>query len=218
MFSCDNPSINQGKIMTAFKALLDFVTIPLKTKPIFFKNVITHLTNNPFYTTPDIPLETLQSAVDDLELAILAAADGSHIAISAMHDSADASTLLFKHTVGYVNRMANGELTKILSSGFTASSQPVARDKEVLTLSDGPRSGTAKATTHAVEHAGAFSWEKRITSAAGVQGPWEPAGLTTQTTIIIEGLEVRSILEVKVAAVTTTGVTDFCAPVSIIIK
>ena len=135
-----------------------------------------------------------------------------------MHDSANAVTLLFKHTVAYVNRMTNGDLTKILSSGFNASSQPAARDKQVLTLSDGPRSGTAKATTQTVEHAGAYSWEKRITSAAGVQGVWGPAGLTTQVTIIIEGLEVRSILEVKVAAVTTTGVTDFCAPVSIIIK
>ena len=204
--------------MKTIIALLDFVTIPIKTKPTYFKNVITHLTNNPVYTTPDIPLETLQLAVDNLELAILAAADGSHPAISAMHDSADAATLLFKNTVGYVNRIANGDLTKILSSGFNASSQPAARDKQVLTLSDGPRSGTAKATTQPVEHAGAYSWEKRITSAAGVQGVWGPAGLTTQANILIEGLEVGSILEVKVLAVTTTGVTDFCVPVSKLIN
>ncbi|MEI6544378.1 MAG: hypothetical protein WCL60_12740, partial [Methylococcales bacterium] len=95
--------------MKTFIALLDFVSIPIKTKPTYFNNVITHLTNNPFYTTPDVPLETLQLAVDNLELAILAAADGSHPAISAMHDSADAVTLLFKHTVAYVNRIANGD-------------------------------------------------------------------------------------------------------------
>ncbi len=204
--------------MKTFIALLDFVSIPIKTKPTYFNNVITHLTNNPFYTTPDVPLETLQLAVDNLELAILAAADGSHPAISAMHDSADAVTLLFKHTVAYVNRIANGDLTKILSSGFNASSQPVARVKETLVVSDGPRSGTAKATTQPVEHAGAYSWEKRITSAAGVQGVWGPAGLTTQANILIEGLEVGSILEVKVLAVTTTGVTDFCVPVSKLIN
>ena len=49
-----------------------------------------------------------------------------------MHDSANAVTLLFKHTVAYVNRMTNGDLTKILSSGFAPSSQPAARVKETL--------------------------------------------------------------------------------------
>jgi hypothetical protein len=128
----------------------------------------------------------LQLAVDNLELAILAAADGSRPAVSAMHDSANAVTLLFKHTVAYVNRMTNGDLTKILSSGFTPSSQPAARVKETLVVSDGPRSGTAKATTQPVEYAGAYSWEKRITSAAGVQGVWGPAGLTTKQLFLLK--------------------------------
>ena len=204
--------------MTTTKALLDFVSFPLKTKLIFFRIVLARLTNNPNFPTPDIPLAILKVAVDNFELAILAADDGSHTAKSAMHASDAAVTLLFKNTVGYVNRIANGDETKILSSGFTPSSQPAARNKAELAIIDGPNSGSAKAISKSIEHAGAYEWEKRITTKAGVRGEWERFSLTTQSYTFIDGLEVGSILEVRVCGVTPTGLTDFCAPVSKLIN
>ena len=78
--------------MTTTKALLDFVSFPLKTKLIFFRIVLARLTNNPNFPTPDIPLAILKVAVDNFELAILAADDGSHTAKSAMHASDEAVT------------------------------------------------------------------------------------------------------------------------------
>ena len=214
MSNTGNRRPNLGIIMKIIKALLDFVSIPLKTKPAVFNSIINHLTDNPFYPAIDPPLATLRLAVDNFELAILAADDGSHIANSAMHDSDKAVTLLFKNLVGHVNKVANGDLTMILSSGFTASSQPTARDKAVLAITDGPHSGSVKATTQTIERAGAYHWEKRITTAAGVKGEWVTAGLTTQSSIILEGFEVGALLEVKVRAVTPAGTTDFCVPVS----
>ncbi len=204
--------------MKIIKALLDFVTMPFRAKPIFFNSVISHMTANPNYPNPDIPLATLQLAVDNFELAILAAEDGSRTAISARNDSETAVTLLFKNTVGYVNRVSNGNITKILSSGFTPSSQPTPRDNPVLAITDGPHSGSAKAKTQTVDHAGAYQWEKNINSPTGVKGPWIAAGLTTQSTLIIEDLAVGTLLEVKVRAVTPAGLTDFCAPVSKLIN
>ena len=205
---------HKGLIIKIITALLDFVSIPIKNKPAVFNSILNHLTDNIYFTTIDPPLAALRLAVDNLEQAILAADDGSHIAISAMHDSDKAVTLLFKNLVGYVNRIANGNLTKILSSGFTPSSQPAAHDKAVLAITDAPHSGSVKATTQTVDRAGAYHWEKRITTGAGVKGEWVAAGLTTQSTIILEGFEVGAIVEVKVRAVTPAGTTDFCAPVS----
>ncbi len=200
--------------MTTTKALLDFASLPLKTKLIFYRNVLARLTSNPIYLNPDVSLASLKTAVDNFELAILAADDGGHTAKSAMHDSDTAVTLMFKNTAAYVNRIANGDETKILSSGFTPSSQPAARNKAELAIIDGPNSGSAKIISKSIDHAGAYEWEKRITTKAGVQGIWQRFSLTTQSYTFIDGLEVGSILEVKVCGVTPTGVTDFCAPVS----
>ncbi len=200
--------------MKTIKALLDFVTMPFRSKPTFFYSVIDHMTGNPDYTDPDIPLATLKLAVDNFALAILAAEDGSHTAISARNDSEIAVTLLFKNTVGYVNRVSNGNLTKILGSGFTPSSQPSPREKAILAITDGPHSGTAKGTTQYVNNAGAYTWETRTVSSTGVKGPWIRIALTTQSTVIFENLEVAAIFEARVAAITPNGVTDFCAPVA----
>ena len=217
--SCSgNPAINLGIMMKIIKAVLDFVSIPIKTKPTFFKNVLAHLTDNPYFINFDVPLSTLRLAVENLELAILAAEDGSHTAKSAMHDSDIAVTLMFKHLVGYVNRIANGDETKLLSSGFNVSGQPAPRNKAELAIKDGPHSGSAKVVRRLIPKAGAYRWDIRLITKAGLKGDWGLYTITTQSSIIIEGLETGSILEVKSAGVTPVGITDFCASVSKLIN
>jgi len=68
------------------KALLDFNKFSIAEKIYFFRNVIAKLTDNPFFPNPDVPLSELKALFDDFEAAMLAAKDGSHTAVSAMHD------------------------------------------------------------------------------------------------------------------------------------
>ena len=129
-----------------------------------------------------------------------------------MHDSEKACALLFRNIASYVNRIANGDESKILSSGFHCSTPYPNRDKPVLAITDGSHSGSAIGTHKAVPKAGSYVWE--INKAIG----WVQVAITTQTTYLFEGLLVGSVVEFRSAAVTPEGITDFCAPVSKLIN
>ena len=145
--------------MKTLKALLDFVLFSASEKVIFFKNVLLCLTANPAFQNPDVPLAEANTAVDNFELALLAAADGSHTAISLMHDSEKAVTLKFRNLALYVTRLSEGDASKILSSGFNVSSQPITKDKPILSVTDGTHRGTAKGSLKSVPKSGAYVWE-----------------------------------------------------------
>ena len=73
-----------------------------------------------------------------------------------MHDSEKACALLFRNIASYVNRIANGDESKILSSGFHCTTPYPTRDKPVLAISDGTHSGSARGTHKAVPKAGSY--------------------------------------------------------------
>ena len=199
--------------MRKFKVLLDFAQFSVSTKLIFLRNIVLRLTNNPFYTTPDIPLADAKIALDLFEAAILAAKDGSHTAISAMHDHDKKVTLMFINEAHYVDRIANGDETKILSSGFNISKQPVSIDKAVLTVTDGPYSGSVKLDANTVPRSSAFVWKMAKGVLPADESGYELITVTTQSTYIVEGLTPATYCYFIVAAVTPEGLTDFCAPV-----
>ena len=198
--------------MQTLKVLLTFVLYSVRDKVTFFRHILEEMTANPLYPTPDVSLAEAKLAIDHFEAAILAAQDGSHTAISLMHDSEKACTLLFRHIASYVNRIANGDESKILSSGFHCSTPYPTRDKPVLAITDGSHSGSAIGTNKSVPKAGSYVWE--INKAIG----WVQVAITTQTTYLFEGLLVGSVVEFRSAAVTPEGITDFCAPVSKLIN
>lgn len=199
--------------MRKFKVLLDFAQYSASKKLIFLRNILLRLTNNPFFTTPDIPLADAKIALDLFEAAILAAQDGSHTAISAMHDNDKKVTLLFTNEAHYVDRIANGDETKILSSGFNISKQPVSIDKAVLTVRDGPNSGTVILDANSVPRSSAYVWKMAKGVLPADDSGYELITVTTQSTHTVEGLTPATYCYFIVAAVTPEGITDFCAPV-----
>ena len=84
------------------------------------------------------------------------------------------------------------------SSGFNVSSQPASRDKAELAIKDGPHSGSAKVVRKTIPKAGSYRWDIRVITKAGLKGDWGLYTITTQSSIIIEGLEAGSILEADV--------------------
>ena len=193
--------------MQTLKVLLTFVLYSVSEKVTFFRHVLDELTSNPLYTNPDVPLSEAKIAVDNLELAILAAQDGSHTAISLMHDSEKACTLVFRNLAAYVNRVANGNESKILSSGFHSSNPYPSRTKAVLTIIDGPHSGSAKGTNKSVPKAGSYIWEINTGT------DWKQVAVTTQATYTFEGLRLGQVVQFRSSVVTPDGMSDFCTPV-----
>ena len=194
--------------MKKLKVLLVFIQLSVVEKIAYYRNVISKLTGNPIFLTPDKSLTDAGTSVDNLETSYLAARDGSHTAVSAMHAAEDVADDIFRALASYVERVADGNETNILSSGFQVSKQPVAPQKAALTVLDGDHSGSVKMVAKAIGRARAYVWEYSLD---GVE--WKSAGNSTASTFQLSGLTVATKYYFRVAGITSDGTTDFTAPV-----
>ena len=82
--------------MKKIQILWDFIRLSVTEKVAFYRNVIAKLTDNPTYPSPPIALSDAKTAVDTLDASIIAARDGSHFAVSTMHDNEKAADAIFR--------------------------------------------------------------------------------------------------------------------------
>ncbi len=204
--------------MKQAKVLFDFVLFALNLKVIFFRTVLLRLTGNPFFTDPDVSLNDAKIATDLLDNAIQASQDGGHTAISIMHDYDKSATLIFKNLAHYVERLSNGEETKILSSGFNMRKQPAMFNKEILAVTDGPHSGSVKLTALANPRAGSYYWKMCKGQLPEKESDWVFITVTTQSSYRIEGLDPGVYYYFTVAITTPEGLSDFCPAVKKLIN
>ena len=129
------------KVTQMKKVLLNFTHHSLKTKVSDYHNVIAKLTGNPTFMSPDPTLAEALALLTQLEAAIVSASDGSHTAISALHDYELATDKVFRGLALYVDKIADGDETKILSAGFQANNDRAPRVKVPLLANDGSHSG-----------------------------------------------------------------------------
>jgi len=200
------------------KVTVDFIKFSPVNKASHYHTVIDHMTNNPLYPTPDATLIDAQKVVDALDKAILAAADGSHLAISALNDAVATADAVFRILAAYVERIALGDETTILSSGFHFSKQPVFANKETLVAKDGSHSGSVLLDTIRVDRGVTYVWQMYKGKLPDNDSDWVQIGITTQTSFEISNLEIATKYYFRVAAVTPDGIQDFCAPVMKVVQ
>lgn len=199
--------------MRKIKVLLDFIELAVAIKIAFFRNVITKLTGNASFPSPDIALAELETKVNDLETAFLDSRDGSHTAVSRMRDAVKAADTVFRILALYVDRVANGDETKILESGFNPSKQSTAPAKPELAVKDNGKSGSVKLVAKAVEKAGAYIWQMVKGGIPADESGWQTIGHTTAANFEKEDLEPAQKYWFRVSAITNKGVLDYTLPV-----
>lgn len=200
--------------MKRIKVLLDFIELSVAEKIVFFRNVLAKLkAGASVFTNPDESLDTSGVSVDTLEANYMAASGGGHAATVAMHASEDAADEIFRVLAAYVDRIAKGDESIILSSGFNTSKQPTPAQKADLTVVSGGNSGTVKLTAKAVKGAGSYIWQMAKGALPTDESGWTNIGFTTQASNEVTGLEVATKYYFRVAAITNTGTTDFTAAV-----
>ena len=117
--------------MKIIQTKLDFIQFSPIEKVVFYRNVIAKFTSNPRFPTPDVSMLETSAAVDALEKAIIASRDGGRTLISEMHDLEKLTDTLFHNLAAYVDRIAAGDESTILSSGFHESKQPTYTPKAI---------------------------------------------------------------------------------------
>ena len=199
------------------KPVFDFAQYAIAEKISFFRHVNSQLYGNPLYPKPDIPEAEATAVVDALEAAMQAAKEGGPAAISALHGAAERADTLYRNLAHYVERIAAGDETSILSSGFHISKQPVITPKPELAAHDGEHSGDVKLVGKAKERAAAYHWQMSKESDDGTDGVWVDIGTSTRATFVVSGLQIMKRYKFRYAVITPDGTSDYCESVSKII-
>lgn len=199
--------------MKKLKVILDFVRYAIAEKIEFYRNIVARLTDNPFFPNPDESLADVKQAVDKLEAEFLASRDGGHTAIASMRSYEKVVDRLFHNLAAYVDRIANGDEVKILSSGFYLTKQPELPDKPELSVTDGAKSGCAKLNAKALANGGAYIWQIANDTLPLTEDGWTIVGYSTSANYEVTGLTAGSTNYFRIAIITTAGVTDYSAPV-----
>ncbi len=195
--------------MRKFKAVSTFTRLSIVEKASFCRNVIVKMTNNATFSAPDVPLADALEALNAFDAAILGAKDGGHTAISIRNDCEKVVDAKFILLAKYADRIADGDETTILSSGFNFSRQPSIPSKDTLTVSDGAFPSSIHPKRIPVPNAGSYWWQIRL---AGTT-EWITY-VSTQSSIVISDLTVGVVYEIQVAAVTSQGQQPFCSIVT----
>jgi len=147
--------------MVKVKVLLGFAELSVPLEVDFAKNTHTKMKNNATFPTPDVPLVDIKNAAEDLENKYNAAQGGGTQATAEMDAAKIVLTNLLRKQAAYVNRIADGDSVKILSSGFLPSKGvkepiPAPAKPENLKLKSGTP-GMVSKTIEKVENAKAFA-------------------------------------------------------------
>ena len=195
------------------KVLLDVMTLTPALKVLAYHNIINCLTANPYYQIPDVPLSELAFLLNKFETSILAAADGSHTAKAEMRANELLVDTAFRNEAAYVQRIADGDEAKILSSGYGASKPHAAHQKPQLAALDGPNSGAIKLVGQTVLKAGSYEWQLYQGDNPNAETGWVIVGRSTAASYELTGLTPLTKYYFRYCAITTHGVTDYCPPI-----
>ncbi len=203
--------------MRRTKVVLDFMIYPVVDKVAFYRNISIQLADTSIFPNLPVPLATIKAIIDDFESAVLAAKDGAHSVIAMRNDKERITDDLFRELAGYVNKVANGDETIIIQSGFHASKQPVPYQKPELAIYDGTHSGSVLLKIKAIEGAVAYIWQYIQEATPNAESVWITLNTSTVGHFQIDHLIPGVTYSFRFASISSDGTSDFCTPVSKIV-
>jgi len=203
-----------GDSMRRIKVVLDFMVYPVVEKLPFYKNITIQVADASLYPNLPVSLATIKAALDDFESALLAAKDGGHTAIAVRNDKEKIVDELFRDLASYVNKVANGDETIIIKSGFHASKQPSSHQKPEFTVSDGVHSGSVILKIKAIQAAVAYIWQYVQEGSPNAASVWVTVNTSTVTTFQIDNLTPGLIYSFRFASISVDGTSDFSSPIT----
>ena len=203
--------------MKKSKAVLDFISYSVNDKVEFYRNAAIQLADVSTFPMIEVPITTINAVVDAFEAAVLAAKDGAHTAIAIRNDHEKIADDLFRVLVIYVNKVANGDETIILKSGFHVSQQPTPFVKPDIAVNDGSRSGSVLVILKAVLGAVAYVLQYHRVNLSGELAEWGGPDVKTITHFDIDGLIPGATYEFRFASISSAGTSDFSTAISKIV-
>ncbi len=178
-------------------------------------SIISNMTGNANFPTPTPTLAVVEAAADNYSSALVKALTGNRADVADKNAKRAELENVLRSLCTYVNLTANGDVTKLLTSGFDVSKDPqpvVLTRPENLRVENGAASGTLLVSVKAVKGAHAY-FHEYTTDATMAPGSWVS---TTGTTSRMQfaNLQPGTTYYCRVGAVGTNNQLLYSDPVS----
>src|SRR5690606_36847299 len=175
------------------------------------KTALLAMTDNVNFETPEPPLETVTGVLNDYEQKLsMAKRRGSPEHTAAKNQARKATEQMLKRLAFYVTQMADGDLPKLLSSGFAVSSLPQKHDVRLpvtgITLVDGRQKGPMRLQFDQNHSAMLYEYQLCQVDANGMPDEWsEPYTTSSSRKNVVAPLRPCQRYGVRVRAVNGDG-------------
>jgi hypothetical protein len=200
--------------MKTKKILFSFCRYNAPNLIIFGRSVVTKMTGNANFTTPDPALANVTAAIDDFEIMAAIALDGSKKAKSNMKESRKKLIALLRSLVLYVEKIAAGDENILISSGFEVSKDPKASQRDAFFVLQGVDSGSVTIGCIAYPKAGAYLWFRSAGKDLPVtEKDWLFVASSTQRKMLLSNLAPGQTFWFICRAVTPQGIMEWSDPI-----
>lgn len=209
--------------MAKTKALIGFVKMKDDELMILGNTVINAMTGNSNFTTPSPALDDIKTLLEDFSVKLaIARKRGSPEDTARKDESKEPLAEALQQLAYYVNSVAKGHLSTLLSSGFPTSAPAVGSiipaQVQGVKVSDGRQSGQLRLDFESQGRA-AKLYEYCYRKVETPEAVWSDRLTTTSSRgNIIAPLEVAQLYEFKVRAVNSKGAGDWSQTATILVR
>lgn len=205
---------------TKFKALIGFARLKDDELVVLASTVINAMTDNANFAQPSPSLADVQVRLEDFVFRLAAARKRGSPEETALKDESriPLETELQKLAY-YVNSVANGHLSTLLSSGFPTNNERVSAlvpfRVEGVKMSDGRQSGQARLDFMKQRNVLMYEYQYRKVG----EPNWSNRMVTSSSRAnIIAPLEAAQRYEARVRAINTQGVGDWSDTAELLVR
>jgi hypothetical protein len=176
------------------------------------------MTGNADFATPDPTLAEVKTKLEDLETKNTAAMDGGRTPHAQMMNSKQMLLEALRSLGLYVEKVANGDLAIMLSSGFPVSSVPSAADRPDFWAAYGTNSGEILIGCKAFPKSRSYVWQRYLGDAPPTDdNQWIWCGVSTKARFGLTGLQRGKVVWLRYCAVTADGMQSWSNTISIMV-
>lgn len=199
------------------KVKLNIRSLSTTEKVAKSRQIVTALTGNPSFATPQPPLTALTSAADDLETAFGDVQTARQTAVtrtSILHEKEDTLELLLRQLAAYVESIAGDDESMILSAGMSIKTTTPSVNAPVtpiaLSATEGDHDGEIDLSWDTVKSAKTYVIERSADPPTSTS--WAHEAVSLKSSVTVSGLVSGTRYWFRVAAVMSGGQSGFSDP------
>jgi hypothetical protein len=179
--------------------------------------IVTTMTGNANFATPEPPLASVTVATNDLMVAETATQARTRGAAATRNDKRSTLLQLLEQVKGYIQKTADANMENgaaIIQSAGVSVKKPAVRTPRTFEAKPGAVSGSVKLVAKSASHRASYEWQYSTDGGK----TWLSAPVTLQAKTTISGLTPGGTVTFRYRGVTKTGEGDWSQLITAIVK